>query len=218
MAKHKLTKVLLEAAKAEKTAYEIRDTVVPGFLVKVTPMGRKIFMIAYISENGRRRKPAIGRFGELTVEQARDLARDWLAEVRRGKDPSVTRLVARQSPTLREFFERYITEYSVPQNKPSTVKNNRCLARTHILPALGDMKVVDVTRPDIAALMREAGAGIDPPTRPARSQSPLHRPWLPTGFRCRRPATHGHGCAQQLLGAAGGGTADRFRADPEIRL
>jgi hypothetical protein len=100
--KHKLTKTVLETANSIKTAYEIRDTVVPGFLVKVTPTGRKIFMIAYVSDNGSRRKPAIGRFGELSVEQARYIARNWLAEVRRGKDPSVTRSAARQSPTMRE--------------------------------------------------------------------------------------------------------------------
>jgi hypothetical protein len=32
-------------------------------------------------------KPSLGLFGELTVEQARVLAQDWLAEVRRGGDP-----------------------------------------------------------------------------------------------------------------------------------
>jgi hypothetical protein len=46
---------------------------IPGFLLKVTPAGRKIFMIAYVAANGQRRKPAIGRFGEITVEQAKSL-------------------------------------------------------------------------------------------------------------------------------------------------
>jgi hypothetical protein len=46
----------------------------PGFLLKVTPTGRKVFMVAYAANNGQRRKPAIGRFGEITVEQARAIA------------------------------------------------------------------------------------------------------------------------------------------------
>src|SRR5258707_2900497 len=40
-------------------------------------------MLQYRTNAGERRKPAIGRFGELTVEQARSLAQDWLADVRK---------------------------------------------------------------------------------------------------------------------------------------
>jgi len=39
-----------------------------AFLLKVTPTGRKSFRVAYVANNGQRRKPAIGRFGEITVE------------------------------------------------------------------------------------------------------------------------------------------------------
>jgi hypothetical protein len=87
MPKVKLTKTVVDGASSNDRDYELRDTVVPGFLVKITPAGRKIFMLAYVAQNGQRRKPAIGRYGEITVEQARGIAQDWLAEVRRGYDP-----------------------------------------------------------------------------------------------------------------------------------
>jgi hypothetical protein len=58
---------------------------VPGFLVKVTPAGRKIFMLQYRTNAGERRKPAIGRYGEITVKQARSIAQDWLADIRKGE-------------------------------------------------------------------------------------------------------------------------------------
>jgi hypothetical protein len=103
-------------------------------LLKVTPTGRKIFMVAYVANNGQRRKPAIGRFGEITVEQARGIAQDWLADVRKGKDPSVERSVARQAPSLKELFERFMTEYSERRNKPSTVQSNRGYGKRHIIP------------------------------------------------------------------------------------
>jgi integrase len=153
MPKIKLTLTVVKSAQKETKDYELRDTDVPGFLVKVTPAGKKIFMVAYRASNGVRRKPVLGRFGELTVEQARDLAKDWLAEVRQGKDPSVARNVNRQSPTMKEFFERFMTEHSEAHNKPSTVKGNKGLWRVHIESALGDMKLVDVTRSDINDLM-----------------------------------------------------------------
>lgn len=74
MSKLKLTKTAAESSVPQAKEYELRDTVTPGFLLKVTPAGRKMFMVAYTAANGQRRKPAIGRFGEITVEQARMIA------------------------------------------------------------------------------------------------------------------------------------------------
>ncbi len=88
MAKIKLAKTAVDAAIFRSKEYELRDTIVPGFLLKVTPAGRKIFMVQYRANAGERRKPAIVRFDELRVEQARSIAQDWLADVRKGKDPS----------------------------------------------------------------------------------------------------------------------------------
>jgi hypothetical protein len=119
MAKIKLTKTAVDAATPHKRDYELRDTTIPGFLVKVTPAGRKTFMIAYVTNSGQRRKPAIGRCGEITVEQ------DWLAEVRRGGGPSAERTAIRQAPTVKDLFDRFITDYSEGRNKPSTVQSNR---------------------------------------------------------------------------------------------
>ncbi len=80
MPKIKLNKTAVDAATPLEHDYELRDTTIPGFLVKVTPTGRKIFIVAYVAHNGQRRKPAIGRYGEVTVEHAREIARDWFGE------------------------------------------------------------------------------------------------------------------------------------------
>lgn len=155
MAKIKLTKTAVDAANPQERDYELRDTTIPGFLVKVTPTGRKIFMVAYVAHNGQRRKPAIGRYGEITVEQARNIAQDWLAEVRRGIDPSAERAAARQALTVKELFDRFITDYSESRNKPSTVHSNRGYGKRYIIPILGQLKVPDVTRADIAHMMKK---------------------------------------------------------------
>ena len=153
MPKLKLTKTVVDAAQPQAEPYELRDTIIPGFLLKITPPGRKIFMIAYVAHNGQRRKPAIGRFGEITVEQARGIAQDWLADVRKGKDPSVDRTTARHAPIVKELFERFMSEYSETRNKPSTVKCNRGYGKRHIIPVLGHLKVPDVTRAEISDFM-----------------------------------------------------------------
>ncbi|TKB88853.1 MAG: DUF4102 domain-containing protein, partial [Mesorhizobium sp.] len=155
MPKIKLTKTIVDAGTADREPYELRDTGIPGFLLKVTPTGRRTFMVAYVAANGQRRKPAIGRFGEITVEQARTIAQDWLADVRKGKDPSAERAAARRASTVKELFNRFIDDYSESRNKPSTVRSNRGYGKLYIVPHLGQMKVPDVTRADIANLMKK---------------------------------------------------------------
>lgn len=153
MAKIKLTKTVVDAACARECDYELRDTIVSGFMLKVTPAGRKIFMLHYVSNSGMRRKPAIGRYGQLTVEQARKIAQDWLAGVRLGKDPSAERMAMRAAPTVKELCDRFIKEYSKHHNKPRTVKTNELNIKNHILPRLGKLKVPDVTRADVFNMM-----------------------------------------------------------------
>lgn len=146
----KLTKKLIDHTIPKAKPFELRDTAAHGFLCKITPEGRKVFMLQYRTTGGERRKPAIGLFGELTVDQARTIAQRWLAEVREGKDPSLERRKKRLNPTIREFCEEFIERHSIPHNKPGTVSRNRCLMKNHIIPALGKYKVADVRRVDIA--------------------------------------------------------------------
>lgn len=153
MSKVRLTKTVIDAAKPNAKDYEIRDTTIPGLLLKVTPTGRKVFMLCYVAASGQRRKPAIGRFGEITVEQARTIAQDWLSKVRYGVDPSTERAEARKSPTVKELCIRFLEEHCGTRNKPSTKEKTRLNFRAHVIPILGNKKVHEVTRADISEMM-----------------------------------------------------------------
>ena len=153
MAKIKLTKSVVDAATFRAKEYELRDIAVPGFLLKVTPAGRKIFMFQYRTNAGERRKPAIGRFGELTVEQARSIDQDWLADVRKGKDPSAEKTAARDASSVKELCTKFIEDYSKPKNRPRTVESNQAYIDHHIIPRLGTFRVREVTRSDVSSLM-----------------------------------------------------------------
>ncbi|EHF4995444.1 TPA: tyrosine-type recombinase/integrase [Pseudomonas aeruginosa] len=155
MARIKLTKSAVDAAKPQAQAVELRDTVVPGFLCKITPAGRKVFMLQYRTNAGERRKPALGLYGELTVEQARVMAQEWLAEVRRGGDPSAAKAAARKAPTMKEYCTTFMEDYSKQRNKPSTQRGYQGVIDRCIVPIMGKMKVQDVKRPDVAALMKK---------------------------------------------------------------
>ncbi|KYC29502.1 Tyrosine recombinase [Sterolibacterium denitrificans] len=155
MAKLKLTKSAVDAAQPQAQAVELRDTLVPGFLCKITPAGRKVFMLQYRTNAGERRKPALGQYGELTVEQARSLAQEWLAQVRRGGDPAADKAAARKAPTVKELCTKFMEDYSELRNKPSTQEGYQGVIDRNIIPMLGRMKVQDVKRPDVAAMMKK---------------------------------------------------------------
>ncbi|WP_207389738.1 tyrosine-type recombinase/integrase [Stutzerimonas kirkiae] len=155
MAKIKLTKSAVDAARPQAQTVELRDTILPGFMCKVTPAGRKVFMLQYRTNAGERRKPALGQYGELTVEQARSLAQEWLAQVRRGGDPAAHKTAARKAPTVKELCSKFMEDYSKVRNKPSTQEGYQSVIDRNIIPILGRMKVQDLKRPDVAAMMKK---------------------------------------------------------------
>ncbi|MCY1293978.1 Phage integrase family protein [compost metagenome] len=111
-------------------------------------------MLQYRTNSGVRRKPALGQFGELTVEQARSLAQDWLAEVRHGGDPGHDKTEARKAPTVKELCKRFMEDHSKVRNKPSTQGSYQYQINRYIVPAFGSKKAHEVTRHDIIALMK----------------------------------------------------------------
>lgn len=155
MAKIKLTKTAVESAQPQAKDIELRDTVVPGFLCKITSTGRRVFMLQYRTNSGQPRKPSLGLYGELTVEQARVKAQDWLAEVRRGGDPGGAKAEARKAPTMAELCKKFMEDYSKKRNKPSTRVGYQGVIDRCIIPLLGRKKVHDVKRPDVAGLMEK---------------------------------------------------------------
>jgi hypothetical protein len=104
---------------------------------------------------GERRKPSLGLYGELTVEQARSLAQEWLAQVRRGGDPAAEKAEARQAPTVKELCTKFMEDYSKKRNKLSTQAGYQAVINRNIIPLLGRKKVQDVKRPEIAGLMEK---------------------------------------------------------------
>src|SRR4051794_29157178 len=67
------------------------DALVPGLALRVTSNGHKSFvLIARYPANPRNpTRRALGDYGELTLEEARDKARRWLHLIKRGLDPKI---------------------------------------------------------------------------------------------------------------------------------
>jgi integrase len=99
MAKRHLTDRALKALKPAPTGkrLELWDSIVPGLGIRVTDRGVKTFVLLARypgspinpktgAANPTRR--ALGEYGALTLDKARDKARDWLKLIEAGTDPA----------------------------------------------------------------------------------------------------------------------------------
>ena len=70
--------------------YTVWDNQVPGFGVRVRPSGHKSYIVYYrIRPEPKLRKYTIGKIAEFTLEQARELARDFRCAARMGSNPAL---------------------------------------------------------------------------------------------------------------------------------
>ncbi len=132
----------------------VYDRKVPGLAVCVTASGTRTFYM-YRSLNGRPKRVRIGRFPDLSVEQARRRAHELLAEMARGIDPTAARRAARQALTFREAWQAFLA-HGEARNRPSTVRENRRIGETYLRPLMS-RKLAEITRDDVAALHARVG-------------------------------------------------------------
>lgn len=146
----RLTKRLVESLQPGPVGDRVVwDGDIPGFGIRVKPNGSRSYLIQYRNAGGRSRRFTLGRHGVLTAETARDLAREKLADVRKGGDPASERAARREAPTIALLCDRYLAEYSELHNKPSSVRQNRGIITRRIKPAFGGMKISELTRDDV---------------------------------------------------------------------
>ncbi len=147
--KKRLTKRLVDQAKPGDNTQILWDSDIKGFGCKITPAGAKIYFYYYRTDNGQQRRPTIGRHGSITCEKAREVAKNWYAEVVKGGDPSGARQSAKTASTVTELCDRYLREHVEVHNRPRTAKQARRIVETKIKPKLGRRKVESLTRPDV---------------------------------------------------------------------
>ena len=103
MPKIHLTKSVIDDLTPGSSETVYWDDGVPGFGLKVTPQGRKVFIVLYRTKDGfsRLRKYTIGTYGQTTLAIARIAAQKVLADKNEGKDPAAVK---------RDFRKRVVTD------------------------------------------------------------------------------------------------------------
>jgi integrase len=135
------------------------DTEVPGFGCKVTPKGRRVYVLQF-KRNGRDQRVTLGRHGvELTPELARLESVRLRGQLAAGDAPTPGRRRANGDLTIAELGTRYLDEYATQHKKPSGVAQDRRNLHNHVNPLLGGVLVRDVDRTAVERVMREIALG-----------------------------------------------------------
>ena len=105
-----LTKRIVEGLQAQDRAYDVRDSILRGFLVRVEPGGTKSFFLDYRFA-GKRSRYRLGVFPNLSVDGARSVALVTAGDVARGVNPQARRKAERvkaardKVSTLKAFLD-----------------------------------------------------------------------------------------------------------------
>ena len=175
MAEDRLTKRVVDALKPpkpSKVGVKVRECFIwdrdlRGFGVQVMPSGLKSFVIQYRTPESRPRRVVIGRYGLMTVEEARTLAHEKLVAVSKGVDPVAEEAKAAGLLTVTEICDWYIGEAEAGRIlgrrrraiKASTLTMDRSRIESHIKPLLGRRQVVSLKLGDIEGAQADIAAG-----------------------------------------------------------
>ena len=88
----RISKRIVDATPPSEKDVYVWDSELKGFGLKVSPVGRKTYIVQYRigGRKGRTRRFTIGKHGTLTAEQARKAAKEALGQVSLGKDPALS--------------------------------------------------------------------------------------------------------------------------------
>ncbi len=187
-----LTKAQIDRTKPQPTPYVLWDEELAGFGCRIHPTGRRSFVVKYrLSGDRKTIWQTLGRYGPLTVIEARTKAREVLKHATLGADPQAGRK-AREAEakaeagalTVRGLVDRYSAAL-----RTGTARTKRSQGRPvvpayiadtvlhleRLASAYGKQPAAVVTRSDIVSLLDEY---VDQPSAHRRMHGAIHRMFL----------------------------------------
>ncbi|HEY6669883.1 MAG TPA: integrase arm-type DNA-binding domain-containing protein [Methyloceanibacter sp.] len=146
----------LQSLKRKGKRYEVMDSDVPGFGVRVSEVGQKSFiLIARYPGSPNPTRRALGEYPSMSLGEARERAKDWRA-IRKGIDPKteearLRRLELRkQATTFASVADDFIERHVKGQRKAVDTERE---IRKELIAHWADRPVASIAREDVIALV-----------------------------------------------------------------
>jgi integrase len=171
------------------------DGAVKGFGLKITPAGRKVYVLQYrMGGRGTKAKRyTIGNHGDYTPDQARSIAEKLRGDIRNNIDPGAAKRKSladqRAAITVKQLCDQYLK--NPPPKKASTLAVDKGRIARHIVPLLGSKPIREVTPGDVRRFMTSVATGET-------------RADIKTGKYGRAIVEGGKGTATRTVGLLGG--------------
>jgi len=155
MPRIKLTKSAIDAIPHPASDIVYWDAGCPGFGVKVTPKGRKVFIVLYRTggAGSKLRKYTIGPYGRVTLHQARVAAQKVFAAKLAGRDMAAERREARRRAVVDnvdDLLETFITQHLAQNRSGGEISR---LLRRELGKAWAGRSIHDVTKRDVVEIV-----------------------------------------------------------------
>ncbi len=143
----------IKTLKSDKVL-QISDGTISGLHLRYSPLTNKIsfYLGCRIKSSGVRRNIFLGRYGEMNIQEIKDLALDYRKQISHGQDPMYEKEETRrrQEKELAKrikvdaLFQDYMQKYTKLHKKGSTYKSNEDQYRLYLKPKFGDKYITDV--------------------------------------------------------------------------
>jgi integrase len=128
----------------------------PGFGVRIYPSGRKTFVQWIRTRTGRKRLMKIGRYGDLTLDDARKRASKMRVDAADGKDPGEDqRVKVREIRTFNDLADLWLDQYAKLHRKQWREDQRRL--KKHVRPRIGRVDFDRVTPADVREIHAAIG-------------------------------------------------------------
>lgn len=129
---------------------EYQDAKTPGLKIRVSSNNVKTFCVLKRVKGGSPLRTTLGRFPEMTIEQARRQAAAVLSEIAEGGNPAEVKRALKSELTFSELFNSYLERYARVHKKTADEDEQRY--NQYLATPLGKKKISSITKDEIAKL------------------------------------------------------------------